>query len=173
MVYALKEAQGQAAMLRYKGTFDYDGFTNMILKWLYDHGYKVTEGKHKHKMSCPHGFEIEWNINGERRISDFIKYSVDFKMHLWDAHEVDAVKGGKKIKLWNARMEVKSSFKVILDYQDKWDTPFKAKLLYFLAEYVLKKEIIVKHADHLYYKVYKVHNMMTKFLGMEARETAF
>ena len=41
------------------------------------------------------------------------------KMHLWDAHEVDAVKDGKKIKLWNARIEVITDFNVECDYQDR------------------------------------------------------
>jgi len=163
----MKEAGG-GATLRYNGVFDYDKLSRMILKWLSERHYEVTEGTHKHKMSCPHGFEIERKIVGVRKVNDFIEYQVNFAMHLWDAHQVEVVKDGKKIKSWKARIELISSMQVIIDYQNRWDTPFKKKLLRFFIEYILKKEMLIKHIDPLYYKVYKLHQKIQDFLGMQS-----
>lgn len=168
MSYTIKEAQGQVAMLKFKGVFDYDGLTTYIIKWLHDRHYHVNEKTHKHKMSCPHGFEIERAIVAYRDISEFYRYHVKVGMFLWDAFQVDAVKGGKKLKLWNARMTIKISFKVECDYTNKWSTgPFMHNLLKFFCEYIIKKEIIIKHADSLYYKLLGFHTNLKQFLGME------
>lgn len=169
MSYAIKEAQGQTSSLKFKGVFDYDALGTYIIKWLLDRHYHVNEKTHKHKMSCPHGFEIERAIEAYRDISEFYRYKVKVEMFLWDAFQVDAVKGGKKVKLWNARMEIKLIFKVECDYANKWSTgPFMQKLLKFFCEYIIKKEIIIKHADPLYYKLLGFHSDLKKFLGMEA-----
>ncbi len=174
MAYSLPECTAPVAgVIRFKGVFDYAGLAKMVLKWLYDRHYEVTEGKHKHKMSCPHGFEIEREFKGERKINDFIRYKVNFAFHLWDAFEVDGVKDGKKKKLWNARIEIRWGCIVEIDYQNNWDTPFRSKLLKFFANYIIKSDLIVKHMDRLYYDMFKFHTKINKFLGMEASKSVF
>ncbi len=167
MSYKPNEAGG-GATLRFNGVFDYDELCRMILRWLHDRHYEVTEGTHKHKMSCPHGFEIERKIAGYVKVNEFIKYEVTFALHLWDAHKVDVVKDGKKIKSWKARIEITSSMAVIVDYQNRWDTPFKLKLLRFFSEYIIKKDLLINHIDPLWYKVYGFHQNIQKFLGMSS-----
>lgn len=163
----MKEAGG-GATLRYYGVFDYDKLCRKILGWLHNRHYEVTEGTHKHKMGCPHGFEIERKISGYVKVNQFIKYNVVFEMHLWDAHQVDVVKDGKKIKLWKARIEIKSSMSIEMDYQNKWNTPFKKKLLRFFAEYVIKKDMLINHIDPLWWKVYGFHQELQEFIGMSS-----
>ena len=170
MPHIIKEAQGHpAAILKYKGIMDYNGLSTYIIRWLLDRHYEVDERTQKHKMSCPHGFEVEREIIAYRDITDFYRYEVKIFMHLWDASEVDAVKQGKKVKLWNARIEVQFHFDVVCDYANKWGTnPFFEKLLKkVFCEYVIKKEIIIKHADPLYYKLLGLHSDLKKFFGME------
>lgn len=169
MSHVIKEARGEpATTLKFKGVFDYDGLTAYLMKWLQDRHYQITEKNHKHKMSCPHGFEIERSIVAYRDISEFYRYNVGIEIHLWDAFQVDAVKGGKKMKLWNARIEIQLNFKVECDYSNKWNTgPFMQKLLVFFCNHIIKKEIIIKHADKLYYKLLALHSNIKKFIGME------
>lgn len=164
----IAEAGGEAATLKYKGVFDFDGLTTYIINWLKARGHEINEGKHKHKMSCPFGFEIEWNVMSWRKIDDYFKYNIDVRIHLWDAHQVDAVKDGKKVKLWNARIEIKTIFSVECDYQGRWEkNQFLERLRNFYDQYIIKKEIIVKHVDPLYYKCLELHTGMKKFIGME------
>jgi len=169
MSYSIKEAKGQpATKLKYKGVFDYDGLSTYVINWLQDHKYELNEKTHKHKMSCPHGFEIERHIEATRKIDAFYQYKVTVIFFLWDAFEVDAVKDGKKMKLWNAQMELRIDFEVVCDYANKWATsPFYEKLLKFYCEYIIKKEIIIKHVDPLYYSLLALHTNFKKFLGME------
>ena len=159
-----------SAVLKYKGVFDFDGLTTFVINWLKKRRYNIDEVKHKNKMSCPHGFEIEWNIKAWRKIDDYYKHHILVKYHLWDAHMVDAVKDGKKVKLWSARMEIKTVFDVECDYNNRWETSqFMEKLRNFYNEYIIKKEIIINHMDPLYYKTLELHTEMKKFLGMETK----
>ncbi|MFC1722983.1 hypothetical protein ACFL0V_02490 [Nanoarchaeota archaeon] len=159
--------------LRYKGVFDYNMLGKIIIKWFKDHKMRLLEGKHKHKMSCPHGFEIERTFIGERKIDDFIKYHANVNLHFWDAHEVDAVKDGKQVKLWKGRIEIKTGLKIEIDYQNKWNPPYKSKLLAFLGNYVLKKELIVKHGDPHYFDLLRLHTKMKEHLGAETTANVF
>ena len=165
----IAEAQGHPALtLRYKGVFDYNGLSTYVIRWLMNRDYKITEKVHKHKMSCPHGFEIERQIEAYKEITEYYRYNIGVNFHLWDASEIDAVKDGKKVKLWNARIEVQLHFDIVCDYADKWGTNwFYEKLRNFFDQYVIKKEIIIKHADPLYYRLLGLHTDLKKFLTME------
>lgn len=170
MPHTIKEAKGKPAFtLKYKGVFDYNGLTTMLTRWLQDRQFEINEKGHKHKYSCPHGFEIERTIEGWRKIDDYYMYQITVDMHLWDAFEVDAVKNGKKVKFWNARIDLKLSFEVICDYADRWAKgPFMEKLRdNVYDEYIIKKEIIINHADPLYYKLLSLHTKVKDFLEME------
>lgn len=171
MAHTIIEAKATPAFrLKYKGIVDYDKISTFIIKWLQDRHYKINESKHKHKMSCPHGFEIERGIAAWKKIDGYYQHNIDVKILLWDAFEVDAVKHGKKVKLWNARIEVQLGFKIVCDYAGKWDkSPFIEKLhKKVYVQYVIKKEIIIKHADPLYYKLLSLHTKLKKILEMES-----
>jgi hypothetical protein len=166
----ISEANGHPAFrLKYKGVFDYDKLTTFAIKWLQDRKFEINEKVHKHKMSCPHGFEMERHILGERKIDDYFMHKVEIRFYIWDAFQVDAVKNGEKIKLWNARLEVQLHFDVVCDYSDRWaKTQFMEKLRNkFYDQYIIKREIIIKHADPLYYKLLSLHTKMKNFLEME------
>ncbi|MFC1741742.1 hypothetical protein ACFL3V_04365 [Nanoarchaeota archaeon] len=167
--YTIIEAQGHPALtLKYKGIVDYNKLSTFIITWLLDRKYELTESKHKHKMSCPHGFEIQRDFLGERRLDDFFMHRVFIALHLWDAFEVTAVKHGKKVKLWNCRIEIQFHFDVVCDYAGRWETSqFLERLRYFYCQYVIKKEIIIKHADELYYKLLSLQTKIKKLLEME------
>jgi hypothetical protein len=169
MPHIIDEAKGHpAATLKYKGIVDYDGLSTYLIKWMADRHYKVTEKVHKHKMSCPHGFEIEREFEGERKIDEYFMYKIMIAFHTWDSFEVDAVKDGKKVKLWNMRIDIQINFDVVCDYTDKWgQSPVMEKLRNFYDGYIIKKEIIIKHADPLYYSLLGLHTNLKKFMGME------
>lgn len=163
------EAKAHPAFrLKYKGVFDYNELVTFIINWLLDRKYEVNESLQKHKMSCPHGFEIERNIDAERKIDDYFMYKVSVNLHLWDAFEQDAVKDGKDVQLWNARMEVQIHFDVVCDYAGRYETsPFMVKLRNFYDQYIIKGTIIGGHADPLYYKLLSLHQKLKEFLEME------
>jgi hypothetical protein len=157
-----------ATMLKFKGVFDYNKLSTMIINWLRNQNFRFTEGVHNHKMSCPHGFEIEREIYAEKKIDDYYQHNITILIHMWDAFEVDAVKDGKKVKLWNARIEIRMGYAVVLDYADKWGkTAFLEKLRRFYDEYIIKREIIIKQGDPLYYKVLGFHTTLKKFFEIE------
>lgn len=170
MPVILKETDvTRAVVLKYKGVFDFDGMMDYAFKWFKDRGFEFNEKKHKHKMSCPRGFEIEWDVEAWRKIDDFYKYKLFISLHAWDAYQVDAIKDGKKVKMWYMRLELATGFQVECDYQGRWSkTPFMNKLLNFYTQYIIKKDIVVKHGDALYYKALELHTGLKKFIGMTA-----
>jgi hypothetical protein len=154
--------------LKYKGVCDYEKLSTMIIRWLLDREYKINEEKHKHKMSCPHGFEIERDIEAWKKIDDYFMHKLEVRFHTYDSHEVEAVRNGKKVKLWDGRMEIQLGFDIVCDYAGKWEkNQFIEKLRNFYDQYIIKREIIIKHADPVHYEVLRLHTEIKKFLAME------
>ncbi|MBT5022593.1 hypothetical protein HON01_07210, partial [Candidatus Woesearchaeota archaeon] len=151
MSHTLQETQGQISVIKYDGVFDYDGLVDFLFGWFKSRSWFIQEKTFKHKKSGL-GHEIEREFTNWRKISEYYKYNVGVKMHLWDAYPIDAVKDGKKQKLMRARIEIILDFSVECDYQGKYESSqFLEKLRNFMHEYVMKKDIIVQHGDSLYY----------------------
>ena len=165
----IDEAKGHPALtLKYKGIIDYNKPSTFVIRWLLDRNFEINEKMHKHKMSCPHGFEIERDIYAERKIDDYFRHDLLVRFHMWDAFEVDAVKHGKKVKLWNTRIELQFHFDIVCDYADRWGAhPLLEKLRNFYDQYIIKKEIIINHADPTYYKLLSLQSRVKEILEME------
>ena len=153
--------------LRYKGVFDFDVISTFIIGWFKDRMFDVQESNHKHKMSCPHGFEIEWAIDAWRKIDGYYQHRIKVVIKMFDAFQVDATKDGKKVKLWNARIDISMGCAVECDYQNKYEsTPFMRKLHKFFVMQIIKKDVIFRHGDPLYYKTLELYTAVKKNIGM-------
>ena len=157
-------------IIRYKGLFDHDGLYNMIVRWMKTRRYWFHEEVYKHKVPSPHGAEQEFTFTGEKKISDYIMYSMRIAFHLWDMNEVEVIKDNAKRTLTNARMEIIMVSTVNVDYEKRME---KSKIWAAISDvyykYFLKEDIESIHHDTIYYRMFKLHNAIKEFLDMGAK----
>ena len=161
--------------IRFKGVFDYEGMMALLYKWMDDRRYIIYERVFKHKAGAlPASWEYERELEGQRKVTDYIRYIVNVSIHAWDVVPVEVIKDGQKLKMNKGRMEIRMTIGIELDYSGRWDsTESMEKIRNFFHNHVIKKDIGVKHGDPLYYSMLSLHTQIKKFLGMEGSSSAF
>ncbi len=156
--------------VRFQGVFDFDKLYNMIIAWMKARRYWVQETKYKHKVPSPLGAEQEIGLSGERNVTEFYQYSVAIDFHLWDMQEVEIEQpDGTKKKLINARMEIKFSGAVDIDYEKRFESSTLWKNLKdFFLKYIMRNEVEGIWHDELYYRVVNLVDQVKKVLDMRA-----
>lgn len=159
--------------IRFKGVFDYDGLMQLVYDWMDRRKFKIIEKIYKHKGGAA-GWEFERELEGTRKVTDYIKYVITVAIHTWDTKEVEVIKDGKKMKLNKGRLEIKMNIGIELDYAGRWESSeAMEKVRNFFHSYIIKKEIAFKHADPLYYGMLALHTSIKKFLAMEGATSAY
>ncbi|MBR9682997.1 hypothetical protein GOV03_00465 [Candidatus Woesearchaeota archaeon] len=157
------------AYIQYTGLFDFDGFYAAMIKWLKEREYEWHEKGQKHKVPTPKGAELEWNWEGRKEVTDYIKYVLGIKAHLWDITEVKVDQGRRKKKLMNGRIQLVMSGQVITDWQKKWGKNKFTKFLGRLYEKMIRREIEAVYIDTLYYRMWDLHAVIKKYFDMQTK----
>lgn len=104
----------------------------------------------------------------EAKVTEFYKYYINVRVHLWEMTEVEVVKEGKKKTLTNARLQIDISGAVEADWQKKFEgSKFKKMLKNILLNYIWKKEFGSVYGDMLYYRMWNFHALLKKYLDMQ------
>lgn len=159
----------QRDYLTYKGIFDLDRLTDIMVKWFRDRHYKFYETLYKDK---PPRREIEWAA--ERKVDGYFMYQIKITTVMWDVENVDVIKRGEKRKMTSARMRLTMHAKIVTDYSKKWET---SALLKFWErvynKHIIRRDIEFKHIDKLYYIMYSLHELIKQTLEMETSGGAY
>jgi hypothetical protein len=161
--------------IKYKGVFDYDGMYKMMHAWIIHKRFLFQEDTYKDKVSTPFGNEIEIKWYAEKKVTEFVMEIIRVEFHIWDFSEVEVIKGGRKVKMAKARMEMKFFADLVLDYSKKFSkgSEFSQKLGKFYLENVIYWDWRIKYANSLEYSVYDLHTKVKKFLNMDTGSNAY
>ncbi|MFC1801637.1 hypothetical protein ACFLZB_04190 [Nanoarchaeota archaeon] len=156
-------------MIQYTGLFDFDTLYLAVVDWAKAHRYKLDEDTYKHKVPSPKGAEQEMWLRLEKEISEIYMFKISIDFHLWDMTEVEVIKDGRKKTLTNARLQVKISGNLVVDWQNRFEkNKFTLALRNFLETYVWKRKITSVWGDTLYYRMWNLHSMIKKQLDMQS-----
>ncbi len=156
--------------IRYKGLFDFDGLYNVIVQWMKARRYWFHETIYKHKVPSPAGAEQEITFKGDKKITEFYKYEVTVKFHLWDMTEVEVEIDGVKKTLTSARLEISLNGKMLIDFEGRYGkTNFLVELRDFMLKYILRRDIENIYEDQLYYRVIKLQGVIKDYLDMQTK----
>lgn len=159
--------KGASIKIRVKGLFDFAGVYKLIADWLmFSRQMEFHETRYKDKLDTALGNEIEIDTYGERRVSEFIKYFIDVKYHLWESKEVKVVIDGKSVTRMQGRMDITIKGRIIVDWQNRFKK--YPKLEGFLINTVFKNELEVKHADPLEHDMHDFAARIKRFLNIDA-----
>ncbi len=156
--------------IRYKGLFDWTGVYRYVNQWLVQHQYRFYEKRYKDKLDTALGNELEVDVYGEREVSEYYAYYVEVNYHLWESREVPVVINGQQTKLWQGRVHIQISGKVITDWQKRYkgDNKTHKFMETFLNKVILKNEIEMKHIDPLDKDLHRLEADLKKLLKIEA-----
>ena len=159
--------------IRYSGLFDFDGFYAAVIDWCKMYGYKWDEETYKHKVPSPKGAEQEWKWVCEKEVTEYLKYKITFKPHLWDMTEIEVEKDGKKKTLTNGRIEVPIQAVMIMDWQKKFvGSRFKEWMgKMYLKMY--RRELENIWHDNLYYRLWNLQAIIKKYFDMQTKWHAY
>lgn len=155
--------------IRFKGDYDYQGIFDLVYEWYRRQKYEIHEKQYKEKAESWRGNEHELKWEGEKKVTEYIKYWVEVHLHSYESKDVEV--NGKTIH--RGRVEIELNAKVIYDWQKTFEkTPF-TKTLGKVYDSVMKREHGMIYEDQLYYQVYELHKRLKEKLGMTITESAY
>jgi len=160
--------------VRFKGDFDIEDFYKEILKWFKENRFKWYEKRYKDKPSPFQGREIEIEIYGEYKQTEYYKHTVDVKIHAWEYHEKDIMINNKKKKIGTGKVHVTINGAIISDYKNKFPKEAdntEGKLYVFfgsIMKALTKNDILLKQIGYLDPKLQELANRVKKKLKMES-----
>jgi hypothetical protein len=161
------------AIVKYKGVFDMDALYRVIMRWLEEREYEVYEELYKHK---PPELEIRWWAMCKR--TGYIADLIRVWFHGLSLEEVEVMVNGVPKKMYKGKIRVLMWGEVIMDYPDifgnrKWTTTFEKKLLNFLNNQILRRDIEFREIDRMLYTVWRLQDVVKTQLNMETKGNAY
>ncbi len=155
-------------VIRYKGTFDYQGLLHWISDWFERYRLELHENIYKHKIPMPSGAEQEIGWVGSHRATDYIKFTYTVNFHIWDLTEIETEVDGKKKVMANCKIEIKVGGKVENDWQNMFERSKFTKMLHKIYRTAKWLEL-GDWDDILLVRCLDLSQHIKKFFGMETR----
>jgi hypothetical protein len=159
--------------IQYNGLFDFDALYAAIIDWCKNYGYKWHERDFKHKVPLPTGAEQEMKWLVEKNVTEYVKYTLLFTVHLWDMLDVEVDVGGNKKVLTNSRIYIKIMGTIEFDWQKKFSG---SKFAQYLGVKYFKwkaKDLESTYMDGLWYRMWNVHALIKEFFDMQTKQYAY
>jgi len=171
---ALKEFPLRILKVKYDGIFDWSGLYKLIYEWFIDRGYYFEEKLAGHKIPTPMGAEDEFEFEGWKRTTSYMKEVLKLHFHFFEMRDIEVIKDGQKKKLVKARVIMTFSGAIETGYADRWDeNQLGQQLRTLLESYIMKKEIESIWWDRLFYILLKLQTEVKEYLNMQAKENAY
>ncbi|MAG47426.1 hypothetical protein CL617_02375 [archaeon] len=127
-------------IIHVKGPIDIDHFYKNAPPWFDRYKYDFTESEQIEK-NFPQGNEIIMGWLGERKINDYVQYTIEVKI---------LIIGVKKVgNIYHGEIKINLISHVDLDYAEQFQkNPFTKFLFYIYNNFIFKKKII-EHLNKL------------------------
>jgi hypothetical protein len=138
--------------IEYEGLFKVRELYKLIHDWIFERGYDKNEVMHSEQVTEP-GKNIHVIVEGIKKISDYVKYIIEFEINMSDIKEV-VIKKENKTETYNqgkVSIELKAYF--ITDYENKWQqSPVRVFFRTLVDKFVLPlsedKQVLVDELKH-------------------------
>ncbi len=116
-----KGAFDSPLVIRFRGTYDYDGLMALIRNYFGRHLFDKREPKLKYKTGGG-GAEVEFKMESDRKVTHYIKVFLYVEGHFWGVKPKEVVVDGKKRRLTSGRLELKLKATFVFDYAKRFAT---------------------------------------------------
>ncbi|MBN2567300.1 hypothetical protein JXB02_04410 [Candidatus Woesearchaeota archaeon] len=165
--------KGTSFIIKYKGIFDMDRLYIVCRQWFEDKLMEFHEETYKYKVPSPLGSEYELAWKAWRKLDEYAKMWINVAWKLWEATEVEVMVDGKRKKMEKARVRIVIDWKIDLDYQNRFDSPFGRHINRFYLKFVYKKKLDNLVTDMAHYKALELQTLIKEELAMATRGNEF
>lgn len=152
--------------VRQKGIFDFKELYRFCYTWLVDQGYDVTEKKYAEKVTAT-GKEIEIEWVGERKISDYFRFSLKIHWRILGMTTVEVDREGKKVSMDKGDIEISVAGVLEKDYEHRWEKNAFTKFLRGLYDHYVIKSRIEAYEGKLFSEADEFIAQVKSFLAIE------
>ena len=159
----VRKAQLPVIYLKHRGLFNHSQLVKGIQQWLVDNNYKFHAPKYKLKAS-----EAEYEIEGERDVTEYVRFRI--MLHIWarDITDVEIVKDGEKKKMQDGYIQMEITGTLEMDYNARFGgNKFMQWLQDFYHDYIIKQTIGDVWEDDLFLKLNQLTGAIKSILGTE------
>ncbi|MBI2572327.1 hypothetical protein HYV86_00545 [Candidatus Woesearchaeota archaeon] len=160
-------------IIKYQGLFDFDLLYSTMVDWAKNYGYFWHEKTYKHKVPSPMGAEQEIDWETEKKVTEYIKYTIKMKIHIFDLTEIEVDSNGKKKSLSNGRMVITLNGIVEADYENIFGGGWLAKKLGGWYLTLWSKNLDNYYIDPLWYRMWNLQALIKKVLDMQTKKYAY
>jgi hypothetical protein len=132
-------AFGDPLLIRYRGTYDYDGLLAKIRKYFAEYDLKIDEPKFKFKQAGAGGAEADFRVKGWRLVSHYIKINLQIDGHAWDVKRKTIEKNGEKKVVTDGKIQMTIVCTASFDYANAFDSNKKKNAEKFLIDWMKKQ----------------------------------
>jgi hypothetical protein len=174
-VIASKNVVAEGVLIKFKGLYDYEGLYRDMWAWIERRKYRIQESRYKDKLFSPLGTEIEPKWLCEKKVDEYVKYTIEVVWHLWDAKDVEVVENGEKKKYTTGRMTINLKGTVDLDYAGIFDKS-ESKFVQWLGKVykkLRKRELDMIFLQGLEDEIFQLQSEIKNYLNMHGKEQAY
>ena len=165
----MESIRGPTLWIKHKGIFDLNELLQVIKDFWEQDFFKVHMPKYKYKIPTPKGQQHKVNMYAERKMSEYVKFTVKIFIRAFDYKEVEIVKDGKKIKTGQGRLTVEVDGVLDLDFEKRFNgSAFLQGLQDFYHKYIIKYDICDYWEDELVLKMVGVAKLIREKCEQEA-----
>jgi len=149
--------------LKHRGLFNHAQLVKGIQQWFTENNYKFHASKYKLKAN-----EAEYEMDGERDVTEYVRYKIS--IHIWarDIVDVEVVKDGEKKKMQDGYIQMDITGQLDYDYNKRFGgSKFMQWLHGFYQEYIIKQTITDVWEDDLFFKINQLTGAIKHMLGSE------
>ncbi len=159
-------------LVKYDGLFDFDGLYATIIDWAKNYGYMWHEKDYKHKVPSPEGAEQEfvWVLN--KKVTDWLSYTMVFTVYIWDMLEVEVEVEGKKKSLSNARIRILLEGSFEYDRQKKFKGSRFNTWLGKVYPKIYEREIS-DIFDRVNYRMMNIQSIIKTYFDMQSKKYVY
>ena len=157
----------------YKETFKHTGYWkysevyDFMFNWFKSHGYKIQEDLYNEKIMSI-GKEVIAKWKGEKKITDYFKFSIQTNWHILGMTDTEIEIDGKKKKTNKGEVEIIFKGTIVKDYEKRWeDNPFW-KFFRGVYEKFVIRSTVEEYEDDLEDDVRETIGDLKAFLQLEA-----
>ncbi|MEM3154781.1 MAG: hypothetical protein QW165_04445 [Candidatus Woesearchaeota archaeon] len=160
-------------IIKHRGFFNYSDFLQAVRKWFVDEDFDVLDmPMYKQKFPGPTGTEHEFKMRGEKKVTEYVKYKIDFFVRVYNMRDVEIIQDGKKLRVQDGQVQIEITPVLELDWQKRFKGPppwkdFLNALDKFYRNYIIKYTIVDYWEDNCLLKALQLCKIIRQVLGQE------
>lgn len=155
------------SIIKYVGFVDEKKLLTAMRSWFIDEGFEFREPVYKNKVGAE-GLEIEVKMNGEKKVTSYIRFFIDMQMWIREIKDVPIVKDRVQQTAREGKVWIETGGTLEMDWQNRFESNrFLQGLHDFYMKHIAFEKIEFKWWDTLYYKIYKLNSVIRNAIGFE------